>query len=192
VRIIAGSARGTTLLAPEGLRTRPTGSRAREALFSVLTSRGVFGDAPVVLDLYAGTGALGLEAVSRGAAEATLVESTPAVAALARENARRARLAAQVQIVNLPVEKFLRAPPPALAGRVALAFLDPPYEANLLPQGLRALAESRLLAAGATVVAERRHGTDPAPAPAGLQAADERRWGEAAVTIYVAEAEAGA
>lgn len=184
MRIISGSARGTKLLAPEGLHVRPTGERARQALFSVLVSRGVFEAAPVALDLFAGTGALGLEAVSRGAAEAVLVERDPKVAALARENARRARLETQARVIAQSVESFLRVPPPELLGRIGLAFLDPPYDANLLSSALRGLAESALLAPGATVVAERRRKAEPAPAPPGWSG-EERSWGEAAMTIYV-------
>ncbi|HEV8323496.1 MAG TPA: RsmD family RNA methyltransferase [Myxococcota bacterium] len=212
LRIIAGSARGTRLAAPPGDAVRPTGARAREALFSVLTSRGALGAAPPplvgandaadgtgtgagagapapwVLDLFAGTGALGLEALSRGAARAWLVEQRPEVAALARENARRARLAERAHVVQAAVAAFLRSPPDALRGpapRVGLAFLDPPYDAaGVLSAALADLAGSGLLAPGATVVAERRHGTDPPAAPAGWETDDERRWGEAAVTFY--------
>lgn len=187
MRIIAGLARGARLLVPAGTAVRPTGGRAREALFSLLTSRGVFERAPVVLDLYAGTGALGLEALSRGAAAATLVESDPRVAALARENARHTHLDDRAQIVTAGVGAFLRSLPAVLRGRIDLAFLDPPYDAaGELTAALAALAQSGAMTPGAAalVCAERRRRDAPAPAPDGWQAADERRWGEAAVTLY--------
>ena len=122
-RIVAGSARGRRLRTPTGQRTRPTADRVREALFSALESALGSLEGLRVLDLYAGSGAVGLEAMSRGAGVATLVEGDRRTARLVQQNAddlgfRRA------EVVAAPVEKAVALPPRA---PYDVAFLDPPY-----------------------------------------------------------------
>lgn len=152
---------------PPGELTRPTADRAREGLFSSLQSL-LDLDGATVLDLYAGSGALGLEALSRGAASATLVESDPRVLAVLRRNVAALELPAQV--VDQDVRAFLAGPPRAYD----LVVLDPPYEVDVDPV-LAALVPW----AGDVVVVERRT-RGPAPTwPEGLGAERSRRYGEA-------------
>ena len=124
-RIVAGSAKGRTLAVPKS-GTRPTSERVREALFSRLDHMSVL-DGAVVLDLYAGTGALGLEALSRGAATATLVERASGAARVATSNMRSTGLSARV--VTADARAYLAARSgQALSGEVDLVFIDPPYD----------------------------------------------------------------
>src|SRR5260370_39251879 len=122
MRIIAGQAKGRKLKAPRGLATRPTSERVREAVFDILEAR--FGVAERVLDLYAGTGAFALEALSRGARHATLIEEDCATAELIRDNAARLGLTA-TEGVCAPVGRWLKQG--GGARRFGCIFLDPPY-----------------------------------------------------------------
>ncbi len=164
---MAGTHRGRPLAVPPGAVTRPTSDRAREGLFSSLQSL-LDLDGARVLDLYAGSGALGLEALSRGAAAATLVESDErALAVLARNTAL---LDLPAEVVALPVERFLAGAPE----HYDLVLLDPPYELDVDPV-LVALVP---WAADVVVVERRTRG--PAPAwPPGLAPLRDRRYGEA-------------
>lgn len=180
-RVIAGSAGGQRLVTPRGRLTRPTSDRVREALFSRLDHLGVLRQA-TVLDLYCGSGALGLEAASRGAARVVLVDQQRAAGEAARTNAaalRRAGVAGEVEVRQDSVARFL-------AGRqlthpVDLALLDPPYD--LSEQELHEVLALLLpwLAPQALVVVERsaRSGQPDWPQP--LQPADDRRYGETRV-----------
>jgi 16S rRNA (guanine(966)-N(2))-methyltransferase RsmD len=185
MRVIAGRFGGRRLTAPRGRETRPTSDRVREALFSVLGSvSGVR-----VLDLYAGTGALGIEALSRGAADATYVESArPALAAL-RENLASLGLEGAARVVARPVAACASAG--ALPGPFDLVFADPPYAALAdVPPAVSALVAAGALAPGARVVVEHA-ARDAAPDIAGLSRRPTRTYGDTAVTIYDRE-EAGA
>jgi 16S rRNA (guanine966-N2)-methyltransferase len=176
MRIIAGTHGGRELTAPKGRATRPTSDRVREALFSILGDiRGLR-----VLDLFAGSGALGIEALSRGAAQATLVDSAaPAVAAIKRN---LEALGARAEVVRQPAARFLQG-----ASRDArqydLVFLDPPYrDASTLGRELTS-ALTPILAPDARVVAE-----SDRRSPLGLELAllDERRYGDTMIQIYAA------
>jgi 16S rRNA (guanine(966)-N(2))-methyltransferase RsmD len=179
VRIIAGSLRGRTLRAPHGRATRPTADRVREALFSIL------GDVEGldVLDLFAGSGALGLEALSRGAATATFVEEArPALRAL-RDNVAALDLAARATIVAGEARPVLRRLA-AGARRFGLAFLDPPYAATGTAGVLADLVDHGLLVPGAWVVVEHAS-RDPAPdAPALLDRRFDRTYGDTTLTFH--------
>jgi 16S rRNA (guanine966-N2)-methyltransferase len=120
VRVVAGTARGRKLVAPKGLDVRPTTDRAREAIGNRLLSMGVLLDAHVV-DLFAGTGALGIEALSRGAAHATFVENTPAAIRAIEQNLETVGFESRATIVRADAASFR---PPAPVG---IAFADPPY-----------------------------------------------------------------
>jgi 16S rRNA (guanine(966)-N(2))-methyltransferase RsmD len=177
MRVIAGHYGGRRLRAPAGAATRPTSDRVREALFSILGAR--VADARV-LDLFAGSGALGLEALSRGAAAATFVES--GAAALAALRANVAALGAEAEIVRADALRWLRGAP-AAARQYDLVFLDPPYRrAAELGTELSALLPP-VLAPGALVVAEsdRR-----APIELSIDANDERRYGDTLIRIHAA------
>ena len=176
LRIVAGAWGGRRLQAPPGRATRPTGDRVREALFSILGPRV---DGARVLDLFAGSGALGLEALSRGAAAATFVDSAPAAIAAVRANAEALGAAADVRPGD--ARAYLRT---ASAGhrQYDLVFLDPPYRmAGRLGTELSA-ALPAVLAPGALVVVEsdRR-----APLALDLPLEDERRYGDTLIRLHV-------
>ena len=176
-RIIAGEARGRRLQVPIGEVTRPTSDRAREGLFSSLQSLGDV-DGARVLDLYAGSGALGLEALSRGAASATFVEDDPLALNAIRDNVAKVSLPG-AHVVPMKVEVFLAAGPEP---RYDVAFLDPPYEVDVT-QVLVALVP--WLTEAAVVAVERRtRGEEPAW-PEGLQSERSRRYGEATLWYAV-------
>ena len=178
MRIIAGSARGRRLKAPPGLDTRPMMDRAKEAVFSGLGERVV---GSVVLDVYAGSGALGLEALSRGAAAATFVEWGREARGALADNLRAVGLGGDV--VAAKVEDYLvRSGPP-----VDLVFVDPPY-ALALPavEQVLSLLLSRL-APGAVVVVHRRSGSGVPLPPAGLVVEWQRTYGDAEITRLVKE-----
>ena len=178
-RIVAGAAGGRRIRTPRGRTTRPTSERVREALFSSLeASLGSLAEVRF-LDLYAGSGAVGLEAASRGASLATLVEQHAGTAALARRNAAELRLR-DVEVVTARVERFLSATPRQAYGAV---YLDPPYQtADAVVSGvLRLLTERGWLAPGAAVVVE-RPSRGPGPRwPERLAPERSRRYGETAL-----------
>ena len=172
MRIVAGTWGGRRLVAPRGRGTRPTADRVREALFSILGPL----DGERVLDLYAGSGALGLEALSRGAAHATFVERERAALRALRDNV--ADLGADADVVAADAKAFLRAAQERGA-QYDLVFLDPPYRAAA---GLaQELEVSPVLAGRARVVGEsdRR-----APLDLDLPLTDERRYGDTLIRIY--------
>ena len=177
-RIIAGTAGGRRLAVPAGSRTRPTADRAREAMFSSVESlAGPLGGARV-LDLYAGSGALGLEALSRGAVSALLVESDPRVLRTLRANVLAVGLSG-ADVVGEPVERVVAAPP--RGGPVDLVLADPPYstEPERVERVLADLVAAGWLNPGAVVVVERPSRGPALTWPPGLVAERDRRYGEA-------------
>jgi len=183
-RIISGSAGGRTLRTPPGSSTRPTSDRVREALFSRLEHHGLL-DGTHVLDLYAGSGALGLEAASRGAALVLLVESDKKAAGVIAANIEVVGRPA-VRVVNDTVQRVLRAGPPA-AIRMDLVLLDPPYDVGetALTEVLTDLVECGWLGPEAFVVVERSTRSPQPTWPPGLELSGEKRYGE--TTIWFAE-----
>lgn len=181
-RIIAGSAGGRRLSTPPGVGTRPTADRVREALFSRLEHLGVMLGAEV-LDLYAGSGALGLEAFSRGATSATFVEMNRSVAHVIRTNVRNLGFS-PVRVVTQSVETFLKASATVSAN---LVLMDPPYSVSedKLEEALTLLADGGWLAPGALVVVERSSRSPEPKWPAGLEAWEPRVYGE--TTMWFAE-----
>jgi 16S rRNA (guanine966-N2)-methyltransferase len=177
VRIIAGRHRGRRLAAPAGPGTRPTSDRLREAVFDILAHNGWgpgCGDpveGAVVLDAFCGTGALALEALSRGAARAVLLDSSAAALAVARANARA--LGEEGRCLFLGLDATRPPAPPAVAG---LAFLDPPYGEGLGPPALAALARAGWLAPGAVVVLE-QSSREPVPVGEAFTRLAERTYG---------------
>ena len=178
-RVISGIVGGRRLITPPGATTRPTSDRVREALFSRLEHLDVLAGARV-LDLYAGSGALGLEAASRGAAAVLLVESNRGAAKVARGNAAVVALPGVV-VREDTVERVLLAGPGARGDdRMGLVLLDPPYDVSeeVLADVLALLVVHRWLAPDALVVVERSSRSPEPRWPAGLDAAGERRYGE--------------
>ena len=123
MRVVAGTARGRRLVSPRGRTVRPTSDRVREATFNALSSLGALEDASV-LDLFAGSGALGIEALSRGAAAVTFVDHDPTAVATVRANLAATGLATAATVVRSDASRFLATGP----GRFDLALLDPPYD----------------------------------------------------------------
>ena len=174
MRVIAGRCAGTRLVAPEGEGTRPVADRVKETLFGILADRVV---GARVVDLYAGSGALGIEALSRGAARAVFVERHRAATVAIRENLRRTGLADAAEVVVADVDRFLgRAPSESFE----VALLDPPYaERAILPRLERLVP---WLAPEALVVVKHFWRT-PVPAPPGLAEVRTRRFGETALSF---------
>jgi 16S rRNA (guanine966-N2)-methyltransferase len=175
MRVIAGSARGIILRTPRASATRPVTDRVKEALFGILGDR--VPDARV-LDLYAGSGALGIEALSRGASHATFVERGRDAVATIRDNLARTGLAELAEVLQLDVERFLAAPPNGPP--FDLAYLDPPYAERAILAPLERLVP--VLAPDATVVVKHFWRTEVPPLP-GLSAWRQRRFGETALTF---------
>ena len=149
MRIISGSARGTKLVTLEGDNTRPTLERVKEALFSMIQFE--IANARV-LDLFAGSGQLALEALSRGALEADAVDSSNEANRVIRQNIEKTRMGQKCRLWKMTSDAFLR----ASAGRrkYDLVFLDPPYAKGLIPDSLRAIHRNGMLADGAVIVCE--------------------------------------
>lgn len=174
-RIIGGSARGRRISTPTGSATRPTSDRVREALFSALEAQLGSLHGLRVLDLYAGSGAVGLEAASRGAAAVTAVESDRRTAALVAGNART--LGFDVEVLAVPVARALAGPPRAAYD---VAFLDPPYpmaDAEVV-EALRLLVDHGWLRPGASVVVERSARSVEPAWPTGLGPIRQKKYGE--------------
>ncbi|MEJ0016387.1 MAG: 16S rRNA (guanine(966)-N(2))-methyltransferase RsmD [Acetobacteraceae bacterium] len=180
MRIVAGAWRGRSLLAPAGTATRPTADRVRQALFDMLlhapwAGRDTIEDAQV-LDVFAGTGALGLEALSRGAAHATFVERDRAALATLRANIAACRAAERSTVLAVDVLAG-----GALAGPPAgLVFLDPPYRQDLVAAALARLRATGHIAAGALLVAETAR-DEPPPVAEPLA---ERLHGAARLSVW--------
>ncbi len=175
VRVVAGTVGGRRLAAPPGRNTRPTGDRVREAVFAALGSLG-WVEGATVIDLYAGSGALGIEALSRGAVHATFVERDRAALEALRSNLAHTDLAARATVVAGSVESHL-----ARAGREGrrwdLGLLDPPYGSVSLPELLGRLP------AGTAVVEAGASGPAWVDEVEGWEVVRSRRYGAAAVTL---------
>lgn len=180
MRIVAGEFRGRELITPGGDATRPTAARAREALFAILADV----SEARVLDLYAGSGALGLEALSRAAELAVFVEASKAAQRAIRENVTRLGLEARTTLLAMRAEAAVRAL--ERHGPFSLVFADPPWaDAQAALRILERLAESALLAPAARLVLEHAARTPPVPGEKSpLRAVDTRRWGDTGVTLF--------
>ncbi|HET9660891.1 MAG TPA: 16S rRNA (guanine(966)-N(2))-methyltransferase RsmD [Thermomicrobiales bacterium] len=146
MRVTTGSAKGRNLKGPPSSGTRPMSDKIRQAVFSALASLGVEPDR--VLDLYAGTGAIGIEALSRGANHADFVEMTAPAAAVIRENLERTQLAERGSVHRQSVQSYLH----RKTTPYDLIILDPPYADESIPATLRQLSESALVQSGTVVV----------------------------------------
>jgi 16S rRNA (guanine(966)-N(2))-methyltransferase RsmD len=179
VRIVGGALKGRKLASPRGSGTRPTAGKVREALFDILGSRVAGVD---FLDLFAGTGAVGLEALSRGARRAVLVERSAGAFRILLENAARTGLEDRCRLLKMPAARALS----LLAGegwRFGVAFFDPPYADPTWPELLVRLAECSCWEEGGLLVVEAAAGKAPA-VPPGFEAGRSYRYGDTALHLF--------
>lgn len=181
MRIISGSARGRTLKTASGDGLRPAMARTRESLFSMLEARGMVWEKSIVLDLFAGCGSLAFECLSRGAAQAWLVDNgEPALACMAK-NVDMLDMSDKCHLTRMDVRQFLRATPPAVFD---IVFIDPPYRRNLVDGCLCQLATGAWLAQGAFVVAEVEK-NNKVSAPDKFLPVVERMFGQTCLHIWM-------
>lgn len=177
MRVITGKARGVTLKTPDGMQTRPTTDRVKEALFSIIQF-----DIPnaCVLDLFGGTGQLGIEALSRGAKRAVFVDEREDACRLIKENLRRTRMEQDGQVVRSDYLAYLS----RCREKFDLIFLDPPYAEVFLENSLKQITEIDILQSGGIMVAERPAGKElPWDFP-GYSRSKDYKYGKTLLTIY--------
>ncbi len=183
MRIISGRFKGRHLKTLDIAGVRPAMARVRESIFSMLTARAVYFDETRVLDLFAGTGSLAFEAISRGAHQAVVVERNKRLANLMRENARTLGLSSQEFIVNCgDVTSFIE----RCTSSFHLIFIDPPYGRDDLPGVLDLCSKRGLIAPDALVVAEVEYDVKPETfeAPSGLELETNREYGQTRILIW--------
>ena len=177
MRVIAGSARGISLKTPDGMQTRPTADRVKEAMFSIIHF-----DIPgaKVLDLFGGTGQLGIEALSRGASGATFVDQSEAACRLIRENLRRTKMENTGKVVRGDYMEYLS----RCREQYDIILLDPPYAEVFLENALKRITEIDILQSGGIIVAERPLGKDLPWDFEGYTRSKEYKYGQILLTLY--------
>jgi 16S rRNA (guanine(966)-N(2))-methyltransferase RsmD len=177
MRVITGKARGVKLKTPDGMATRPTADRVKEALFSVINF-----DIPGanVLDLFGGTGQLGIEALSRGANHATFVDESDKACLLIKENLRRTKLEQQGRVVRSDYLSFLR----NNKGQYDIIFLDPPYAEVFLENALKCITEIDILRSGGIIVCERPLDKELPWQYSGYSRSKDYKYGKTLITLY--------
>jgi 16S rRNA (guanine(966)-N(2))-methyltransferase RsmD len=181
MRVIAGSARGRRLAVFKGRDIRPTPDRVREALFSILQSKLGSFTGLKVLDLFAGSGALAIEALSRGATSACLVEKSSASVAIIRENLERCQLSAKAKVIAKDAWQALHS---FNACAFDLIFLDPPYGQGSTERALVELDRLNLLTENGVLCAETATDESLPEAVGRLQRIDQRRYGTIMINFY--------
>ena len=177
MRVITGKARGVTLKTPDGMTTRPTTDRVKEALFSIIQFEIPGAN---VLDLFGGTGQLGIEALSRGAKSCTFVDAGEPACRLIRENLKRTRLEAEGKVVRSDYLAFLK----RCRETYDIIFLDPPYAEVFLETALKCIAEIDILQSGGIIVAERPLGKELPWEFTGYERSKDYKYGNTLLTIY--------
>ncbi len=180
MRVIAGSHKGRRLLGPKGQQVRPTSDRVKEALFSILGAR-VTGAR--VLDLYAGTGAIGIEALSRGAQTVTFVEADPASLNLLRSNLRHCGLMDAADVRACTTETFLR-DPAGPSEAFDIVFADPPYETLSADVLLPSLSRAGIITADSIVILEHRTKQSIPPHIDRLNRVRQYRYGDTTLSVF--------
>ena len=177
MRVIAGSARGIALKTPEGMQTRPTADRVKEAMFSIIHF-----DIPgaKVLDLFGGTGQLGIEALSRGASGATFVDQSEAACRLIRENLRRTKFEAAGKVIRGDYLEYLS----RCREQYDIILLDPPYAEVFLENALKRITEIDILRSGGIIVAERPVGKELPWDFEGFTRSRDYKYGQILLTLY--------
>jgi 16S rRNA (guanine966-N2)-methyltransferase len=180
MRIISGQYKGRRLQSISGTAVRPTADQVREALFNIL-SQIVSGSR--VLDLFAGTGALGIEALSRGAQYAVFVDTASRPLTILQKNLQNFGLLTQSRIIRWDISKNLNCLKP-FQNQFDLVFMDPPYRKGLVPVALANLMRAQCLASGATIVAEHERDSDIMSPDASISVTDQRRYRETGLTFF--------
>ena len=177
MRVISGKARGVTLKTPEGMQTRPTADRVKEALFSIIQF-----DLPgaKVLDLFGGTGQLGIEALSRGATGAVFVDESAKACALIKENLRRTKLEIQANVVRADYVAYLK----STKEKFDIILLDPPYAEVFLENSLKMITEIDILQSGGIIVTERPAGKELLCDFPGYVRSKDYKYGSTLITLY--------
>jgi len=177
MRVITGSARGVQLKTPEGLVTRPTSDRVKEAMFSIIQF-----EIPgaMVLDLFGGTGQLGIEALSRGAKSAVFVDAGEPACRLIRENLKRTRLESQGRVIRSDYLEYLS----RCREQFDIIFLDPPYAEVFLENALKRITEIDILRSNGIIVTERPLGKELPWEYQGYQRSKDYKYGKTLLTIY--------
>ena len=177
MRVISGKARGVNLKTPEGVLTRPTIDRVKEAVFSIINF-----DIPAsnVLDLFGGTGQLGIEALSRGAKSAVFVDQREDACKLIKENLKRTKLEQDAKVVRMDYLDYLK----RCKDKFDIIFLDPPYAEVFLENALKCITEIDILQSGGIIVAERPLGKDLPWDFEGYTRSKDYKYGKVLLTIY--------
>ena len=177
MRVITGTARGVQLKTPDGMVTRPTTDRVKEAMFSIIHF-----DIPgaAVLDLFGGTGQLGIEALSRGAKSAVFVDAGEPACKLIKENLKRTKLDAQARVIRSDYLDFLR----RSREQFDIILLDPPYAEVFLENALNCITEIDILRQGGIIVTERPLGKELPWEFDGYQRSKDYKYGNTLLTIY--------
>lgn len=177
MRVITGKARGVQLKTPDGMLTRPTSDRVKEALFSIIQF-----DIPSarILDLFGGTGQLGIEALSRGAKSAVFVDHREDACRLIRENLKRARMEAEGKVVRSDYLDYLK----RCRESFDIIFLDPPYAEIFLENALKTITEIDILQSGGIIIAERPVGKELPWEFDGFTRSRDYKYGKTLITVY--------
>ena len=177
MRVITGKARGVVLKTPDGMKTRPTTDRVKEAMFSIIQF-----DIPgaKVLDLFGGTGQLGIEALSRGAGSAVFVDEGESACRLIRENLRRTKLEADAAVIRADYLAYLQ----RCTEKFDIVLLDPPYAEVFLENALKKISEIDILKSGGIIVAERPVGKDLPWVFEGFTRSKDYKYGSTLLTLY--------
>ena len=176
MRVITGTARGTNLKAPDGLSTRPTADKVKQAVFNIIQ----YEIAGEVLDLFAGSGQLGIEALSRGASHAVFVDAGKPAIAVIRENLKKTHLEDRAEVVCCDYMTYLA----NCRKRFRIVFLDPPYAENYLENAIKRISEIDILAEGAIIVSERPLGKPLDEDFPGLVRSKDYHYGKMTVTLF--------
>lgn len=177
MRVIAGRAKGTQLKTPEGMLTRPTTDRVKEALFSIIQFNL---PGATVLDLFGGTGQLGIEAISRGAKKAVFVDARREACSLIRENLKKARMEQEASVVQSDYLAYLN----RCKDTFDIILLDPPYAEVFLETAIKRITEIDILQSGGIIVAERPLGKELPWEYDGFERSRDYKYGKIILTVY--------
>ena len=177
MRVISGNARGVQLKTPEGMKTRPTADRVKEAMFSIIQF-----DLPGtrVLDLFGGTGQLGIEALSRGAKHADFVDEADSACKLIRENLKRTKMEQQARVIRSDYSAFLQ----RCTDRYDIILLDPPYAEVFLENSLKLITEIDILQSGGIIVTERPAEKELNVSFSGFLRSKDYKYGKTLLTLF--------